>query len=233
MSLRYGLVPNHLTNDPNDYMGVVADNDTVSIEAIIQQIVNKGSFTTKAEVSSVIEEFEYAMIEAIKSGNSVATKLFKINPSISGAFVDQYDDFDLARHAVRLNINAGSRLSEAISDIKLKKIAISSFQPVIQQFVDLRTNLVNESFTPDQITSIRGSSLKFNIDDKAQGIFFIAADGTETRVENVIKNKPPELLFFTPETLTKGIFQVEVRIISNHTKAMKKGRLLNDLVPVG
>ncbi len=32
MSLRYGLIPNHLTDDPNDYMSIVIDNDTVSAE---------------------------------------------------------------------------------------------------------------------------------------------------------------------------------------------------------
>jgi phosphoribosylaminoimidazole-succinocarboxamide synthase len=137
MSLRYGLIPNHLTDDPNDYMGIVTDNDTVNVETLVQKMVGKGSTVTKAEALSVIEEFEYAVVEAIKNGNSVNTKLFKINPSVSGVFVDKHDGFDPARHAIRLNMNAGSRLTEAISDIDLKKVEITSPQPVIQQFVNL------------------------------------------------------------------------------------------------
>ncbi len=231
MSLRYGLIPNHLTDDPNDYMGIVTDNDTVNVEALVQQMVGKGSTVTKAEALSVIEEFEYAVVEAVKNGNGVNTKLFKINPSVSGVFVDKHDGFDPARHAVRLNMNAGSRLSEAISDIELRKVEITSPQPVIQQFVDLKTNVVNESFTAGQIASIRGSLLKFDATDSAQGIFFIAADGTETRAENVVKNKPSELLFFVPEALTNGTFQVEIRSIFQNTKKLRNGRFLTDLVP--
>lgn len=232
MTLRYGLIPNHLTNDPNDYIGIVTNNETVTFETIIEQMIGKGSTVTKAEALSVIEEFEYAVVEAVKNGNSVTTKLFKINPSVSGVFNNKSDGFDPSRHAIRLNLNAGTRLREAISDIELKKVEITSPQPVVLQFIDLKTNVANESFTPGQIASIRGSLLKFNPEDRAQGIFFIADDNTETRVENTVKNKPSELLFFVPDGLNSGTFQVEVRNIPHKLKTIRKGRLLNDLAPV-
>ncbi|WP_054718534.1 DNA-binding domain-containing protein [Marinifilum fragile] len=231
MTLRYGLIPNHLTDDPNDYMGVVTNNESVTVDSIVEQMIGKGSTITKAEALSVIEEFEYAVVEAVKNGNSVNTQLFRITPSVSGVFNDQNDGFDPARHAVRLNLNAGSRLIEAISDIELRKVEITSPQPILQQFVDLKTNVINESFTAGQIASIRGSLLKFDTGDTQQGIFFIATDGSETRVENVVKNKPSELLFFVPENLTSGNFTVEVRTVLQNTKAVRKGILPVDLVP--
>ncbi|WP_321308862.1 DNA-binding domain-containing protein [Marinifilum fragile] len=231
MTLRYGLIPNHLTDDPNDYMGVVTNNETVTVESIVEQMIGKGSTVTKAEALSVIEEFEYAVVEAVKNGNSVNTELFRITPSISGVFADQSDGFDPMRHAIRLNLNAGSRLTEAISDIELRKVEISSPQPMLQQFIDLKTNVVNESFTAGQIASIRGSLLKFDTEDPKQGIFFIASDGTETRIENVVKNKPSELLFFIPESLSSGSFTVEVRTVLQNTKTIRKGILPVDLVP--
>lgn len=231
MTLRYGLIPNHLTDDPNDYMGVVTNNETVTVESIVEQMIGKGSTVTKAEALSVIEEFEYAVVEAVKNGNSVNTELFRITPSVSGVFADQSDGFDPSRHAIRLNLNPGSRLTEAISDIELRKVEISSPQPMLQQFIDLKTNVVNESFTAGQIASIRGSLLKFDTEDSKQGIFFIASDGTETRIENVVKNKPSELLFFVPESLSSGSFTVEVRTVLQNTKTIRKGILPFDLVP--
>jgi len=232
MSLRYGLIPNHLTDDPNDYMGIVTDNDTVSAETIVEQMIGKGSTVTKAEALSVIEEFEYAVVEAVKNGNSVNTKLFKIYPSVSGVFIDQHDGFDPARHAIRLNLNAGARLSKAIADIDLRKVEITSPQPFIQQFIDLKTKTTNESFTPGQVAALRGSLLKFNEEDNDQGIFFIADDGTAIRVDNIIKNKPSELMFLVPERITTGSFQVELRTIFHNSKTMRKGRLIIDLVPI-
>lgn len=231
MALRYGLVPNHLTDDPNDCMAVATDNDTVSVDSIVEKMIGKGSTVTKAEALSVIEEFEYAVVDAIQKGNNVNTDLFKIYPSVSGVFTDKQDGFDSQRHAVRLNLNPGKRLNEAIGNIELKKVDISSPGPVLQQFINLKNNVINESFSPGQIVSIKGSNLKFNAEDEEQGVFFIAADGVETKASNVIKNKPSELMFFVPESLTTGTFQIEVRVVMHNNKSLKTGRLISSLVP--
>ncbi|MDE5422127.1 DUF4469 domain-containing protein [Ancylomarina sp. DW003] len=232
MALRYGLILNHLTDDPDDYMGLVTDNDTITTEQIVEQMVGKGSTVTKAEALSVIEEFNYAVVDAVANGNNVNTELFKVYPSLSGVFVNDQDTFDKNRHSIRLNLNAGKRLAEAIANIELRKVELSLPQPVIQRFTDLKTKTINESFSPGQIASVKGALLKFDEEDDKQGIFFIAADSSETRVSNVVKNKPSELLFFVPESLTTGTFQIEVRTIFKNNKSMRTGRLLIDLTPV-
>ncbi len=231
MPLRYGLVDNHLTDDPDDCMAVTTENETINAEAIVEQMVGKGSTVTKAEALSVIEEFEYAVVDAVQKGNNVNTNLFKIHPSVCGVFINHEDGFDSKRHAIKINLNPGKRLSEAVQNIELKKVEITSPKPVLQQFINLKSNVLNESFAPGQIASIKGSLLKFDLDDSQQGIFFVADDGTETKVQNVVKNKPSELLFFVPESIISGVFQVEVRTIFQNTKKLRIGRLLNDLVP--
>ena len=232
MYLRYGLILNHLTDDPNDYMAIVTDNETMTTEEIVERMIGKGSTVTKAEALSVIEEFNYAVVDAVSNGNNVNTELFKVYPSISGVFANKSDGFDQSRHAVRLNINAGKRLAEAAAKIDLKKVDVAVAKPILQEFTDLKTKTRNESFTPGRIASIRGSLLKFDEADEKQGIFFIAADGTETKVSDIVKNMPSELMFFVPEGLTTGSFQIELRTIFKNYKSMRVGRLLIDLVPV-
>lgn len=232
MALRYGLILNHLTDDPDDYMGLVTDNETITTEQIVEQMIGKGSTVTKAEALSVIEEFNYAVVDSIAKGNNVNTELFKVYPSLSGVFVNEHDVFDKKRHSIRLNLNAGKRLAEAASNIELRKVEVTVPQPVIQRFTDLKTKTINESFSPGQIASLKGALLKFDEEDTNQGVFFIAADGAETRVSNVVKNKPSELLFFVPESLTTGTFQIEVRTIFKNYKSMRVGRFLTDLTPV-
>jgi hypothetical protein len=231
MPLRYGLVPNYLTDDPNDFMGIVTENETVTTSQIIDQMIGKGSTVTKAEALSVIEEFSYAVVDSLAKGNNVNTELFKVYPSISGVFADKSDGFDASRHAIRLNLNAGPRLKEALASIQLRKVEVMAIQPVIQQFADLKSKLVNESFSPGQIASLKGSMLKFDEADPNQGIYFIGEDGTATKVTQVAKNKPSELLFFTPEGLT-GSYQVEVRTLFQNTKSLRVGRLLVDLIAI-
>jgi len=232
MALRYGLVPNHLTDDPNDCMAVTTENDTITSKTLVEQMIGKGSTITKAEALSVIEEFEYAVVDAVKSGNNVNTELFKISPSIVGVFNDSNDGFDTSRHAVKINLNPGKRLSEVSDQIDLRKVSITAIQPIPQKFIDLITKVTNESFTAGQVASIRGSNLKFDEADPNQGIFFIDKDGNETRVDNLIKNYPSELMFIVPSVLTAWSYAVEIRCVYHKSKSLRKGRLVTELVPV-
>lgn len=232
MPLRYGLIENKLTADPDDYMAVTQDNQTFSMDQIVDRMISRGSTVTKAEALGVMEEFGLAIEEILKEGNNINSSLFGIYPSISGVFNGPADGFDSKRHGIRINITAGSRLNRIISEIKVQKVEVTSPAPVIEKFVNLKTRTINDSFTPGQIASISGLMLKFNETDPAQGIFFISADGVETKVTNVSKNKPSELLFFVPDSLTAGTFQVEVRATLPGRKSITAGRLLNNLVPV-
>jgi hypothetical protein len=115
------------------------------------------------------------------------------------------------------------------ANIQLRKVEVMSIQTVTQKFTDLKSKLVNESFTPGQIASIQGSMLKFDEADPNQGIFFIGDNGVATKVNQVVKNKPSELLFFSPEGLS-GSCQIEVRTIIKGSKSIKAGRMLVDLM---
>jgi len=232
MPLRFGLIPNLLTDDPEDHMAVVTDNETVTTEQIVERMIGRGSTVTKAEALSVIEEFNAAVVDAVAEGNNVNTELFKVYPSIAGVFANAQDSFDPKRHAVRINLNAGNRLQQILSKIELRRVEVDVAQPTLQQFTDLKSNVVNESYTAGQIASIKGSLLKIDESDENQGIFFIAPDGTATQVTNIVKNMPSELLFFVPENLT-GTVQVEVRTILRRQTQIKTGRLLIDLVAAG
>lgn len=232
MFLNFGLIENHLTDDPGDYMAIVQNNQTYTVPDIIDRMISRGSTVTKAEAFSVYEEMGLAVEDILKSGGNINTPLFCVYPSIAGVFQGENDNFDRNRHAIRLNFTAGSRLSKIADEIKPKKGAVTSPTPVIEKFVNLKTKAVNETFTPGQIASISGLMLKFNEEDPTQGIFFIAPDNTEVKVTNISKNKPSELMFFVPDQLTSGTYQVEVRAILKSRKSLSNGRLMVNLVPV-
>ena len=55
------------------------------------------------------------------NGGSINTPLFNTNFSITGMFTDENDTFDKSRHAVKLNVNAGSAIREAASKTTTQK----------------------------------------------------------------------------------------------------------------
>jgi hypothetical protein len=230
MGLKYSLYPNHLTDDPDDHMAIVQDQTSRNIEDIVDRMINRGSTVTKADALSVIEEYESAIADVLSDGDSVNTPLMRISASIPGVFEDQFDSFDSSRHYVRLNVNPGPRISEIAGDIEVEKKDTIQPGPILKRFKDVNSDTTNETLSPGGVGEIRGSLLKLDPEEDDQGVFFIASDGTETRAETYIRNKPANLIFMIPDSLSSGEYEIEVRAILHNTKEVRSGRLKGTVV---
>lgn len=230
MSIKYSLIPNHLTADPEDHMAVVQDQESRTIDDIIEEIAGRGSTVTKADILSVVEEYQAVIAKFLANGDSINTPLFRTSASISGVFTDQTDSFDRSRHYVRLNVNPGSRIGEIAEELPVEKVAAVKVQPTLEIFKDFGSDTQNETLTPGGAAEIRGSHLKVDPEAADQGVFFIAADGTETKADMLMRNMPAHLMFMVPGGLVSGEYDVEVRAILRDTTSIRTGRLDSVLV---
>lgn len=190
MSLKYSLIPNHLTDDPDDYMGIVQDQQSHTIEDIIDIMIGRGSTVTKAEALSVIEEYEAAVEQILASGGSVNTSLFRTKDSIAGVFTDQFDTFDPSRHYIRRNIIPGQRIGGSTVEMPVEKVSANRVRPVLEYFRDFTSGTQSETLTPGGTAEIRGSHLKIDPEDPDQGVYFLGSDDTEHKVELIMRNMP-------------------------------------------
>ena len=230
MSIKYSLIPNHLTSDPEDHMAIVQDQTSRTIDDIIEEIADRGSTVTKADILSVVEEYQAVIAKFLEDGDIINTPLFRTSASISGVFDDQTDSFDRLRHYVRLNVTPGSRIGEIAEDLSVEKVAATRIEPVLEIFKDFISDTQNDTLTPGGAAEIRGSHLKVDPAEADQGVFFIASDGTETRVDTIMRNKPANLIFMVPDSLASGEYEVEVRsLLQGHT-SIRSGRLKSTLV---
>lgn len=102
----------------------------------------------------------------------------------------------------------------------------------MQEFKDVASSDKNTTLTPGGVGQLSGSRLKFDETDALQGIFFVAANGTEYKAATLVRHKPAELIFMVPAGLPKGAYSVEVRTIFSGNKEMRTG-LLPDTLTVG
>ncbi|MBR8537737.1 DUF4469 domain-containing protein [Carboxylicivirga sediminis] len=230
MPLKYGLRPNTLSTKGGNYIAVVGGNETYTTERIVEMMIQKGSTVTKAEALAVIEEYHSAVEQLVSEGAIVHTDLFTVSSGIAGNFDNITDSFDSQKHQVKLHFKAGERLIKARQRIRLKKKILNHRAPFLKQFTDLSTNATDASFTPGQPARIKGTLLKFDAQDPAQGIYLIAEDRSETKVEILILNKPSELMFIMPDELRKGNYKLEVRAIVHRAKTIRTGSLQRPLV---
>lgn len=207
--IKYGLRENSLTPDPDDCMAQVVDARVYTQEDITKEMIKRGSSLTEADLVAYQKLEAEVYADIIENGGNISTPLISTTFSITGVFTTQSDSFDKARHAVKLNVNAGSALREAVSKTTVQKVETASTDPFITSVSDKVTG-DSTAIKAGSVMEVTGSRLKFDPSDPEQGVFALTASG-EVRCATVIENKPSRLFVLLPADIGSGEFTVEVR----------------------
>jgi hypothetical protein len=217
---------NHLTSDPDDYMAMVQPTNTAELEDIINRMIDQGSTVVKADILSVLEDYHQAIESMVLEGQNVNTPGANYGASIKGVFNGQADSYDASRHQVRATVSPGKRFRKAIEGrAQVTKGEAVTPRPNPLEYTDLNSEARNSVLTPGGMGRLVGHRLKFDPTAADQGIFFVAADDTETRVEVVGRNKPAELMFLVPDSLPAGEYTLEVRATMRNNDDVRTGAL--------
>lgn len=231
--MKYALRENLLTPAPGNYMAQVADVRSYTLDEIINLMMEKGSSVTRADAAAVLQVYGEVCALLVANGAALNTPLMNASMSISGVFDGANDSFDRRRHAVNLNMTAGTLLRDALASVKCEKTQIASTDPYITEVKDVVSDTVNSALTKGGIVQITGSRLKFDAKDETQGIFFVPETGAPVRATVVAENKPARLTALIPQTLDAGIRYIEIRtkLLDNNKslKTMKTGRFAKPL----
>lgn len=233
--INYALRENLLTADPDDCMAQVVDARAYTQDDITKEMVKRGTSLTEADIAAYQKLEVEVYKDIIAGGGSLNTPLINTSFSITGVFTSMADSFDKSRHAIKLNVNAGSALKEAAAQAKAQKTEAASTDPYITSVTDKVTG-DSGTIKTGSVMELTGSRLKFDASDAEQGVFALTANGM-VRCEPVIENKPARLLVMLPPSVEAGEFTVEVRtkIIGATGKAlktMKRGSFGKTLVAV-
>ena len=211
MKIKYYLQPNPITPDPNDQSARVITNQVHDVDSITKEMLLRGSTITEADVRAVLKVFFDVATDGVAKGNNVNLPLVNIKPGISGVFTDATDSFDPSRHIKKANVSSGVLLTQKMSSATVEKVTQALTSPALIQFTDVNTQTTNSILTRGGIGQIVGEELKYNPDNSAEGIYFIATDGTATKVTIVASRTEGKLVFSIPSTLTLGTYTLEVR----------------------
>jgi len=212
MAISYALYENHLTSDPDDYTARVLSSSTAEMKDLIDRMVDRGSTVVRADILSVLEDYHAAIAAMLLEGMNVNTPACNFGATIKGVFNGQEDSFDKSRHHVLPTVSPGVRLkNDVISKAVIQKVESSRALPTPLDYFDVASGERNSVLAPGGMGQVLGHRLKFDADDPLQGVFFKAADNTETRVTVVGRNKPGELMFMVPE-LAAGAYTLLLRV---------------------
>lgn len=212
--MKYYLIDNPITPDPNDMRAVTVHNKTYTMNDILEMIDYRKVGLSRSQIEAVLREYGAALAFILTQGDKILTPLFNITPTVSGVFTDRHDRFDRNRHGINLKAKAGVEIQKVADLIVPEKITGNKPAPLIDSFFDKGSQTTDERLTPGKMARMNGLNLKFDETDPQQGIFLIQRDTkkeTQVPVGDVLDNTGGTLTFQVPDKLPKGTYTVEVR----------------------
>jgi hypothetical protein len=213
MSIEYILIENRTLLASGKFTARVRAAKTADYEAVIDHMVQRGSTVSRADIVSVLEDFCGTVEMLTLDGFNVNTPVANFHLSIQGTFDGPMDGFDPSRHRLAVRVGPGRRVRKTIpARAQITKAYVGDTVPLPKQYRDSRSQTENDRLTPGGTGWLLGKELTFDRADAQQGLFFVAAAGTATRVEEVTKNTGSEVLFLVP-SLPAGVYTLEVRAL--------------------
>jgi hypothetical protein len=207
--LSYSLHENPLTERPDDYEAQTHASAVYTREQFINLMLQRGTLVTKTDVVAVLNNLEETAMYVIENGGQLNLPLFNTSFSISGVFNSILDTFDPSRHKLHVTIHNGTLLHEAEKNIRPSKVNTPSPQPQILEVKDSVSGEVDTVLTSRGAVEINGINIKITGSDNATGLFFVADDGTETKAETIIQNKPATVIALIPG-LDGGKYHIKI-----------------------
>jgi nucleoid DNA-binding protein len=207
------LIPNLLTEDPDDFYAKVISERTLDTDDICDSAVDRGNAPTTKEAMKInVELFFKEMSYQLKDGYSVNTGYFTATPQVKGVFRNILDRFDKLRHSLYFLFSQGEILRKALDEVSVEITGTGEAGMVIAEVVDVKTGSVNDRMTPNRNLRIRGSKLKLVGEHADVGVYFVnEATGEQIKVEadEIVDNRPSELVIIVPQ-LASGLYTLKV-----------------------
>ncbi len=209
MSLQYALLEALLTPAPDDYTAQVQNVKSHDMESVTEKMLQKGSTITKTDTLAVLNSFFETVSEIVRQGENVHLGLFNTRLSLSGVFNGATDTYDPKRHSIRVNVNAGKLLKEAVKDIRPEKVAATDTLPHIVEVSDSISGSVNDKITSGGVITLVGSRIKIAGENTENGLYLIDEKGKKYKVSTLVENKPARLIAILP-ALAVGTYTLQV-----------------------
>jgi hypothetical protein len=213
---------------PGKYVARVVPIATMDLEGLIERMMQT-STVAKPDVVGVLEGFFSAIQEVLLLGMNVDTPLANFRTSVRGTFDSDADGYDPERHEITAQVSAGARLRRAIREhARVEQDVLPRPIPIVTGYYDVASDTTSQVLTPGNMGRVRGKLLTFDPTDAAQGVFFRAADGTETRTDAYAWVGIRKVILLVP-TLAAGAYTLVLRASFNDSGDVREGVLLEQL----
>ncbi|MDR2807954.1 MAG: DUF4469 domain-containing protein [Spirochaetaceae bacterium] len=225
------LYPNYFTNVEGAYIARTNSEASLTIEQICAALKERGGFTGNYDdlvehVKQFLDEMAYQLCD----GFAVNTGYFSIHPNVGGTFDKITEGYDVKKHPITFRFRTRAPLRTLAEHITVEVEGLADVQGYIDEFVDVSTEAVNETLTPNGLFSISGHKIKMVGDDPDVGVYFVSEADQTQKVKvagNLAENTASKLIGVIPG-LAAGTWKVEVKtqFSGSGSTMLKKSRTI-------
>jgi len=162
---------------------------------------------TASQMEAAIRLLTAELARIVSEGSGARLDFVTITPGVRGVISA---GTGVREVAAAVNTSAGGALLKAVQECPLNEVPAGKAGPVILAVGDTASGAGSSAAAPDGILIVTGRNLK--VAGEGSGVFFRAADGTETPAAlPLAENLPRRLLFKVPASLTPGAYRLLVR----------------------
>ena len=185
---------------------------TLTKEDTAREIKRTGSELKLPTILSVTSQDSDIILEALLNGDSVTTDLCQFDPAI---------------HKLTFDIVPTKKLRDALKNVKVINIGTKADVARIRLVTDTLTGLFDGSITASEDIMITGNNFKITGDEAVVGVFFVAGDGTTTKVTRRLTQNDPSKVIARVPALANGSYTLRiVTQFSQSSTTLKEARTL-------
>jgi hypothetical protein len=204
------LYPNYLGKGEGAYVARSKAEAPLTIEDICASAKNRGGFTGQYEdLAEHTHIFINEMIYQLLDGFSAQIGgYFSLHTRLGGTYNSEHDHIDASK--ITIAFRELSHLKTLLGKIHVENEGIAGDGAYIDEIDDTHSGTLNSALTPGGMVHISGHKIKVEGDEPEAGVWFVAADGTRTKVsENLAVNRTSEVVALVP-ALTAGNYKLEI-----------------------
>jgi hypothetical protein len=121
MKIKYCLVDNLMTDDPNDDRAQVTGYEAIIEAGNFDYMTCKDSCITTTAANANCQEITEAYEYLLKQGYGINTEWINARPSILNVFTEKMASFDSSRYQLKFKHYSGKRYNQTARNVKVEK----------------------------------------------------------------------------------------------------------------
>jgi hypothetical protein len=226
------LYPNYLPHIEGKYFAKTASEKTLSVEDVCTELKLRGGYTGSYE--DMVEHVKLYNDEAayqLCDGFAVSNGYYSIHPNVRGMFDKVIMGLLTGHYALDFRFRIHGKLRDLADHIEVFVEGEAESGAVFEEFLDLKSGLVNERATPGGQFVATGNKIKIDGPSPDIGFYFTTQEGTAIKIKvsgALAVNEPHRIVGIIPNLPSGKTWTAAIGTqFSNSSTLLKEVRVIS------